>query len=178
MDRTQKAEFVTTLTGNLSDAPIVVLADFRGATVEATNQLRRTFEASGVSFQVVKNTLAKRAIAGTDLEGLTPLFSDMTGVIFGGEDAIATAKLVKEHLAGKDAKLSIKGGFFDGEVLDDAGVKAVADLPSKPELQVMLLRTLQEPGRRVLRMLQAPGRDLLYLLKNFETKLAEGEGAE
>ena len=178
MDRTQKAAFVEALHGHLAEAPFVVLADFRGATVEATNNLRRTFEASGVSFQVVKNTLAKRAIAGTELEGLSPLFKDMTGLIYGGEDAITTAKLVKEHLTGKDAKLSIKGGFFDGEVLDEGGVKAVAELPSKPELQVMLLRTLQEPGRRVLRVLQAPGRDLLYLLKNFETKLAEAEGTE
>jgi large subunit ribosomal protein L10 len=75
-------------------------------------------------------------------------------------------------------KIQVKAGFFDGDILDPVGVKAVASLPSREELLVMLLRTLQEGPRQVLGVLQAPARDLLYLLKNYETKLADEQVAE
>jgi len=74
--------------------------------------------------------------------------------------------------------MTVKGGYFDGEVLDAAGVKAVAELPSKEELQTMLLQALQAAPRKVMGVIRAPARDLVYLLKNYENKLAEVDGAE
>ena len=177
MDRTQKAEFVESLSRSLEGAPLVVLADFRGTDVETTNELRRTLEKSGVSWQVVKNSLARRAIADTPLADLAEHFVGMTAVAISGDDPVGTAKVLKETLKPKGT-VHVKVGFFEGEILDPAGVKAIASLPSREELLVMLLRTLQEPGRQVLGVLQAPARDLLYLLKNYEKKLAEVEGAE
>jgi large subunit ribosomal protein L10 len=177
MDRTQKAEFVASFSERLAGAPLVVLADYRGASVETTNALRRTLEISGVTWQVVKNTLAKRAVAGTAFEGLSEHFSGMTVVAISGDDPVGTAKVLKEALDRK-GPIQVKAGFFDGEILDAAGVRAVASLPSREELLVMLLRTIQEPSRRVLGVLQAPARDLLFLLKNYENKLADGESGE
>ncbi len=177
MNRTQKAEFVASFNEKVSAAPLVVLADYRGASVEATNTLRRTLEKSGVGWHVVKNTLAKRALDGTPLEGLCDHFVGMTAVAISGDDPVGTAKVLKGALDPK-GPIQVKAGFFDGELLDAAGVKAVASLPSREELLVMLLRTIQEPGRQVLGVLQAPARDLLYLLKNYESKLADGEAGE
>ena len=178
MNRTQKAAFVEDLTARLNGAGLVVLADFRGASVAQTNDLRREFEKTGLKVQVVKNTLAKRVIAGTEMEGLGEHFQGMTGVIIGGEDGIAAAKVIKSSLFAKGSPMAVKAGFFDGVVLDPNGVKAVADLPSREELLSLLLRTLQEGPRQIMGVIRAPARDLLYLLKNYESKLAEAEGDE
>ena len=173
MNRTEKAEFVEEIRGQFENAPFVVITDYMGSTVEQMNNLRRACEAAGVEYRVMKNTLCKRAVAGTDKEALSPHFKGPTGVFFSGEDAVAAAKLLKAQLKEND-KLTVRAGFFDGDVLDDKGVAAVADLPSREELLSMLLRTIQEGPRRVLGVLQAPARDLLYLLKNYETKLEKG----
>ena len=178
MDRTQKAEFVTSLTSRLAETPFVALVDYRGATVDSTNTMRRTLRAKGLELIVVKNTLAKRALAGTDKEGLTDHFQGMTGVVLSNEDAIESAKVIRDTFFVKDAAVAVKVGFFEGDILDAAGVKAIADLPSREDLLSTLLRTIQEPGRKVLNVLQAPARDLLYLLKNYEAKLAEAETGE
>ena len=176
MSRAEKANLVDGLTTRLENAPFVALADYRGITVEEVTALRNKFREAGVHYEVVKNKLAKRAIAGSDKEALNELLVGMTSWIISGEDPIAAAKVLKaetETLV-KEEKFTIKGGFFDGEILDSKGVINVAELPSKDELFAMLLGLLQKGPQQVLGVVQAPGRDLVNLLKNFESKLAEG----
>jgi large subunit ribosomal protein L10 len=153
---------------------MIVLADFKGSTVAEMDAMRRGAEKQGVYFQVVKNTLAVRALEGTGKEKLGDHFVGNIGVLLALEDPIATAKLVKQY--SKDfEKLNVKAGFFDGDVLDSKGVDAVAELPSKEELQSKLLATLQEAPRLLLSMLQAAPRDLLFLLRNYADKLEKSE---
>jgi large subunit ribosomal protein L10 len=178
MERSSKVEFVERFSAEIAESPFVVLMDYRGATSNHTNAFRRKLEAQGLKLQVVKNTLARRAIAGTHLEPLTDKLVGMTGVIVSGEDATACAKAVKGSLEKKDA-IEIKASFFEGEVLEGAaGVEMVASLPSREDLLVNLLRTVQAGPRKVLGVIRAPARDLMYLLKNYEAKLAEAEGGE
>ena len=178
MDRTQKAEFVEDFTAHIGDAPFVVLTDYRGAPANHTNAFRRKLEAAGHRMRVVKNTLAKRAIDGTEKEPLSSHFVGMVGVIVSTDDATAAAKAIQGALEKKDP-ITIKASFFDGDVHEGAaGVKLVASLPSREDLLVMLLRTVQEGPRQVMGVIRAPARDLLYLLKNYETKLAEGGDGE
>jgi large subunit ribosomal protein L10 len=177
MSRANKATLVDGLTTRLESAPFVALADYRGITVEEVNELRTKFRNAGIHYEVIKNKLAKRAIAGSDKEALNELLVGMTSWIISGEDPIAAAKVLKaetEKLI-KDERFTIKGGFFDGEFLDSKGVIDVAELPSKDELFAMLLGLLQKGPQQVLGVVQAPGRDLVNLLKNFESKLADGE---
>ena len=176
MSRAEKANVVDGLTTRLENAPFVALADYRGITVDEVNALRNKFREAGVHYEVVKNKLAKRAIAGSDKEALNELLVGMTSWIISGEDPIAAAKVLKAETEAliKDEKFTIKGGFFDGEILDSKGVINVAELPSKDELFAMLLGLLQKGPQQVLGVVQAPGRDLVNLLKNFESKLAEG----
>jgi large subunit ribosomal protein L10 len=130
-----------------------------------------------VYFQVVKNTLAVRALEGTGKERLGDHFRGNIGVMLGLEDPISTAKLVKQYT--KDfEKLQVRAGFFDGDVLDSKGVAAVAELPSKEELQSQLLATIQEAPRLLLSVLQAAPRNLLYLLRNYADKLEKAGGQE
>ena len=173
MDREAKEQFVEEIRGRLLGAPLVILSDWRGSTVEEMNSLRRACEPLGVRFRVVKNTLCKRALTGTEMEPLAEHFKGNIGVFTTEEDPVALAKFYKEQKK-ENKNLICRMGFFEGELLDDKGVATVADLPSREELLVMLLRTIQEGPRQVLGVLQGPARDLLYLLKNYESKLEEG----
>ncbi len=181
MNREQKAEYVDALSARLKESPFVALADYRGVEVAEINQFRRTLEAQGIEYRVIKNTLAKRAIAGTDLEGLGDHLAGMTGWVLSGEDPSACAKLLKDATKelNKAEKFVLKAGYLDGQILVGPDeVKKVADMPSKEELLVMLLRTLQEGPRRILGVIRGPARDLLYLLKNYERKLEAGAPAD
>jgi large subunit ribosomal protein L10 len=179
MNRTQKEAYVADLRAKLTAAPFLALADYRGVDVAEINQFRRTLGAKGIEYVVVKNTLARRALEGTEYEGVTANLSGMTGWVISGEDPIDAAKtlksIIKELDFKKKEKFEVKGGFFDGAVLEASEVEKVASLPSKEELLVLLLRTLQEGPRQMVSVVQAPARDLVNLLKNYENKLAEAE---
>jgi large subunit ribosomal protein L10 len=175
MDRTQKAEFVESFGKQVTEAPLIVLADYRGVDVAEINEFRRALEKSGVGYTVVKNTLALRAISGTELESLGEQLVGMTGWVTSGEDPIAAAKALRDATMGlqKDERFVIKGGFFEGAFLDAAAVQKIADLPSREELLVQLLLTLKAGPQQAVSVIAAPARDLLNLLKNFENTLSE-----
>lgn len=173
MNREQKAEEIEDLRSRFGASAFVVLTDFKGSTVAEMDALRRGCDKQGVFFQVVKNTLAVRALDGTGKEALSEHFRGNIGVLIAGEDPVSTAKLFRDQAKAND-KLVVRAGFFEGDVLDGKGVAAIAELPSKEELQSMLLATLQQVPRSVLQMIEAPGRDLMYLLQNYANKLESG----
>ena len=170
MNRAEKEAFVEDIRTRFQDSPLVILTEFVGSTVAETDQLRRACEPAGVRFQVVKNTLCRRALEGTEKEPLAEHFTGSVGLLLAGDDPIAAAKVFKEQ-SKTNKKLQVKAGFFEGEVLDAAGVAAVAELPSREELLGKLLATILEVPRRVMRVVQAPGRDVVYLLNNHATEL-------
>lgn len=176
MNREQKTAFIEDIRSRFETAPLVILTDWIGSNVQEMDVLRRACEPAGVHFQVVKNTLCRIALAGTDMEPLAEHFSGNIGVLFASDDPIATAKLFKDQ-SKENAKLVCRAGFFEGTVLDSAGVAAVADLPSREELLSILLRTIQEGPRNILGIMEAPARDLLFLLKNYATKLEQEDAA-
>lgn len=173
MNVEQKAQFIDEMRGRFERSPLVVLADFKGITVKDLDRVRRTCEAQGVHFQVVKNTLCVRALTGTDKEKLADHFRGNIAVLFSTDDPIATAKLLRTQIREVE-KLQFKAGFFDGEVLDERGLDVVADSPSKEQLLAMLLGTVQAAPRQVLNVIQAPGRDVLNVLSNYAAKLESG----
>jgi large subunit ribosomal protein L10 len=170
VSRASKDATLSSMSARLAKAPMVVIADYRGTTVKDITAFRSSLKKAGLHYQVVKNTLARRALQGTPMEGFAKSVGGMAGWVFSTEDAIASAKVIRD--IGRNFKtIEIKGGWFDGTVLDAAAVAKVAELPSKEELQAQLLATIQEAPTKVVRVLQAPGRDLLYLLQNFANKL-------
>lgn len=171
--RAQKAERIEALREELVSAPLIALVDYKSITVEQVNSVRRTFESKGLTYRVEKNTLINRAVQDTDMEGLGKYLSGMTGVVISGEDAIASAKAIRSVVSEfKGSTFVLKGGFFDGDILDAKQIDKVADLPSKEELLSTLLRTIQEGPRQVLGVIQGPARDLVNLLKNYENTLS------
>ena len=162
MERAQKQRLVETLQQDLADTACVVVTHQSGLTVAEATQLRRQMRAAGAHFRVTKNRLAKRALDGTPFAGLTPLFAGPTAIAF-SRDPVAAAKVAVEY-ANRNDKLTIIGGGLAGEVIDAAGVKELAALPSLDELRARLIGLLVAPATRVARVLQAPAGQVARVL--------------
>lgn len=174
----KKRESLAFLKENLETAPLIILVNYEGISVEDINGIRRKFEEKGIKYIVAKNNIIRKAIEGTPKEDLSPFLKGMTGLVLSSEDGIEAAKVVRSIVKErkKNPGFIVKAGFFDGTVLEnEKEVNKVADLPSKEELLAMLLRTIQEGPRQILGVIQGPARDLVNLLKNYEHKISEAE---
>ena len=172
MDRSQKQDLVSSLQQALSETACVVITHQTGMTVEEVTDLRRQMRAAGASFKVTKNRLARRALAGTKFERLSPMFTGPTAIAF-SRDPVAAAKVAVEF-ANKNDKLRIVGGGLNEEQLDAEGVKSLATLPSLDQLRAKLLGLLQTPATRIAAVLQAPGGQIARVLQAHAKK---GEAA-
>jgi len=153
LNRSEKEAVVNDVTGLAAKAQTLVLAEYRGITVADMTRLRASARSNGVSLSVLKNTLARRAVADT---GFAVLSDQMTGPLIYGfsEDAVAAAKVVAEF-AKTNEKLVIRGGAYGGKALDANGVKQLASIPTKEVLLAQLLGLMQSPVSRTARVLAA-----------------------
>jgi len=170
MPNPQKVTRVERMTSELRSAHSLVLGDFSRINVEEISELRRRCRASGVTFRVVKNTLVHRAVAGTEMERLSQYFSGPTAIAF-SDDMVAPAKVLKEFSKDYD-KLEIKGGFLDGQVIDKAGVQALADLPGREQLLGMVATVFQAPLNMLARAVNASLTGLVTALDQVAKKKA------
>jgi large subunit ribosomal protein L10 len=155
LNRNEKQAVVEEVAAQAAKAQTLALAEYRGLTVAQMDQLRRQAREKGVYLHVLKNTLARRAVAGTPFECAA---ETMTGPLIYGfsEDAVAAAKVLADFAKTAD-KLVIKGGAYNGKALDADGVKALAAVPSKEVLLSQLLGLMQSPVSRLARVLAALG---------------------
>jgi len=153
LNRNEKAAVVTDVAAQVARAQTLALAEYRGLTVEHLNALRKQARDKGVYLHVLKNTLARRAVAGTPFEVAS---GAMVGPLIYGfsEDAVAAAKVIADFAKGND-KLIVKAGAYAGKVLDANGVKALAAIPTKEVLLSQLLGLMQSPVSRMARVLAA-----------------------
>ena len=149
----EKQAVVAEVGAQVALAQTIVLAEYRGIKVGDITKLRANARKSGVYFHVLKNTLARRAVQGTQFESLGDM---MVGplVYSISEDAVAAAKVVYEFAKTND-KLVVKAGSYNGKVLDAAGVNALASVPSKEVLLAQLCGLLQSPVSGLARVLGA-----------------------
>ena len=148
-----KKEVVADVIANVAKAQTMVLADYRGTTVAELTKLRSDARAKGVYMRVLKNTLARRAVAGTPFEVAA---DKMVGPLIYSfsVDAVAAAKVVSDFAKGKE-KFVITAGAYGGKVLDRAAVQSLANIPSKEVLLAQLLGLMQSPVSRMARVLAA-----------------------
>ena len=153
LTRNEKAAVVSDVAAQAAKSQTLALAEYRGLTVEALNKLRVTARAQGVYLHVLKNTLARRAVAGTSFEVAS---ETMVGPLIYGfsEDAVAAAKVIADFAKTND-KLVIKGGAYGGKALDVNGVKALAAVPSKEVLLSQVAGLLKSPVQRTAAVLAA-----------------------
>ena len=148
-----KKAIVADVGAQLAGAQTVVLAEYRGIPVEQLTKLRASARDQGVYLRVLKNTLARRAAQGTQFE---PLADSMVGPLIYGisVDPIASAKVLQNFAKTQD-KLVITAGLYNGKLLDVAGVKSLASIPSRDELLSQLLGVMLAPVSAMARVLGA-----------------------
>jgi large subunit ribosomal protein L10 len=153
LNRNEKAAVVADVSAQVARSQTLALAEYRGLTVAHLDTLRRQARDKGVYLHVLKNTLARRAVAGTPFEVAQ---ETMVGPLIYGfsEDAVAAAKVIADFAKGND-KLVIKGGAYAGKALNAEGVKTLAAVPSKEVLLSQLLGLMQSPVARFARVLAA-----------------------
>jgi len=168
VERSQKEKLVASLHTALADTACVVITHQTGLTVAEVTDLRRQMRAAGANFKVTKNRLARRALAGTKFERLSPMFTGPTAIAF-SRDPVAAAKIAVEF-ANKNDKLRIVGGGLGEVSLNAEGVKSLATMPSLDALRAKLVGLLQTPAARIVGVLQAPGSQLARVLSAYAKK--------
>lgn len=170
LERSEKTELIEGLNKVFSSVNLVVVTRPTGLTVAETTELRRQMRAVGAGYRVTKNTLAKRALAGTAFEGLADMFVGPTAIAY-SQDPVAAAKAAVEF-SEKNRKLVIVGAAFERQVLDAARVAALAKLPSLDQLRGQLVGLIQAPATRIARVIQAPAGQLARVINAYATKEA------
>ena len=153
----QKKAVVAEVSAQVASAQTIVVAEYRGINVGEMTKLREKARASGVYFRVLRNTLARRAMADTPFAGLT---DRLTGPLAYGisTDPVAAAKVMHEY-AKANEKFVIRGGAMANLVMEPKAVAQLATMPSRQELLSMLLGTMQAPIATFVRTLnEVPGR--------------------
>lgn len=157
MNRQQKAAKVEEVSALVAKAHTIVVAEYRGLDVGSVTKLRKQARSEGVQLRVLKNTLARRAVTGTAFAGLS---DKLVGPLVYGfsADPVAAAKVLAAFAKDND-KLVLKGGAMPNFVMDEAGVKALATMPSREELLAKLMATMQAPIAQFVRTLnEVPAR--------------------
>ncbi len=168
----QKKATVAELVEKINNASAGVLVDYKGISVADDTKLRRQLREAGVEYAVVKNTLLRFAFDTTGLKELDPHLSGSTAIAI-SSDPVAAAKILSEYSAKTRGAFGIKGGFVDGKVIDEEGVKALASLPSKEVLLAQVLGGFNAPITGFVNVLNGNIRGLAAALKAIADKKSE-----
>ena len=165
-----KQQLVADLAQKLKDASAGVIVDYKGITVADDTKLRRDLRAAGVEYSVIKNTMLRFALKGTDLEEISSVLEGTTALATSATDPVAAAKILCKYSDETKGKFAIKAGFVDGKALDAEGVKALSKLPSREELIAKTLGGLNAPISGFANVLSANLRGLVVALNAIAEK--------
>lgn len=168
MDRSQKADAVAQLTDVFKEVGVVVVTRNLGLTVDQSTELRGKMREAGATYKVAKNRLAKLALKDTDYTGLEEYLTGPTALAW-SQDPVAAAKAAVEFAKTND-KLEIVGGSMGSQVLDEAGVKALASMPSLDELRGKLVGLVNAPATKIAQLATAPANKLARVVGAYAAK--------
>jgi large subunit ribosomal protein L10 len=168
----QKSETVNAVHQRLKAAKMAIVTDYRGLSVAQMTRLRREIRHAAGEYQVIKNTLVRRALEDTAFGDLEKLLEGPNGWVLAYDDPVLLSKAVVKF-ADENDKLTIKGGMFEGRFMDPAEVKILSQMPSKPELQAKLLAVINAPATQMLRLIQEPGARVVRLVESLRKAKSE-----
>ena len=163
LTRHEKEKLVESYREGLAKAPHVFLLDYKGVTVTQVSELRNRIREMGGSYEVVKNRLVLRALDGAALEQLKEQFKGPVAVAFSGDDPVGLAKALTEFAKDVPA-IELKAGLVEGQTVEAAEVKQIAQLPSREELLTKLVFLLQSPIASFARTLAALPREFVVVV--------------
>lgn len=154
MERAEKVAEVAGVRDDFSSANATLVTHYRGLTVKELAQLRTALRATNAQMRIVKNTLARRAVADAGITGLDEFLTGPTGLVFCKDDPVGPAKALKAFAKTHPA-LEIRGGYLDGAVLSEAEARALAELKSREELLQEFVGLMYGALANTARLLQA-----------------------
>ncbi|MBM4185320.1 MAG: 50S ribosomal protein L10 [Gemmatimonadetes bacterium] len=166
MERAEKETLVAELKERMERAPALYLTDFHGLNVQAMTKLRRSLRASGAEYVVVKNRLAQKAFES--LPGMPDVSGKLegpTGVVFGYEDVVATAKALSDFAKEHEQRPAVKVGVMDRKIIDATQVARLASLPPREQLLAELAGAMQAPIAQLAWALEAKVQEMAGLLE-------------
>ena len=149
-----KQQQVASLSEKISAAVTGVLVDYSGITVADDTALRKELRENGVEYSVIKNSIIRRAVEGTSVEGISEVLEGNTAIALSNEDYTAAARILCKYADSHD-NFKIKAGFLDGNVVDVATIDSLAKLPSKEVLLATVCSAFQAPIAAFARAVQA-----------------------
>ena len=170
MDRSQKADSVAQLNAVFNKVGVVVVTRNLGLTVAQSTDLRGKMRDAGASYKVAKNRLAALALKDTKYEGLEEYLTGPTALAY-STDPVAAAKAAVDFAKTND-KLEIVGGSMGGQMLDEAGIKALASMPSLDELRGKLVGLINAPATKIAQVVNAPAAKLARVFGAYGAKEA------
>ena len=170
MDRSQKADAVAELNSVFNEVGVVVVTRNLGLSVAQSTDLRAKMREAGASYKVAKNRLAKLALKDTDYAGLEEFLNGPTALAW-STDPVAAAKAAVEFAKSND-KLEIVGGSMGSVVLDEAGIRALASMPSLDELRGKLVGLINAPATKIAQVVNAPAAKLARVFGAYGAKEA------
>ena len=171
LNRTEKGILVEELHEKLTGASGSFIIEYKGLNVEASNVLRANLSKSGAELQVVKNRLLKLAVDGTESSSLYDYMKGPSAIVVASDDVVGVAKALTEF-AKTNTSLIVKAGQISGKVIDNEGVKRLADLPGRDVLLAQVLSAMQAVPTSLVSVLSGVPRKFLYMLKALEEKKA------
>jgi len=161
--KAKKAEQIEKLNQDLQKASSMIVGTFSKLTVAKDFELRKTVRSAGGKYQVVKNTLAKRAAEGTNFEEALKALKGENSIAYTAGDPVALAKALNKYVA-DNPEYSFKSGVLEGRVISMKEIKALATMPSKEEIYSKLLFLINAPAQRLVTVMNAVGRDLAVVI--------------
>ena len=164
-----KQQVVEEIKAKIQKAKSIVFVDYRGLTVAQDTALRSEFRKAGADYKVYKNRLVLRALNDCGINLDESLFQGTLACAFGYDDEVAPAKIL-DKIISDTKKMEVKFGVLNGEKIDSAEVKALANLPTKEVLLVKLLSVLNGPATGLARVINAPVQNLVLALNAIANK--------
>ena len=161
MSKQKKADYIKDMSSQFDKSEAVIVAHYQGLTVSQLDELRKNMREHGIQFKITKNRITKLALEKTRCKDLSNLFSGPTAVAL-SQDAITSAKILTKF-SKDNANLKILGGIMGDDILDVAGVKNVATLPSLDEARAKIVGILRSPAQKIASILLAPASKIAIL---------------
>ncbi len=175
--RETKAKDLAALTESLQNSTSAMVVSFTKLTVSKDQEFRNSLREAGAKYQVVKNTLARIAVKGTDFEQATDAFKGVTAIAWTENDPVVLSKAISKFMKDNADIYTFKTGVVDGKLVDLAQLTTIANLPSKEELISKLLYVLNAQAQRIVTVINAVPRDLAVVIKQIGEQEGRAAGA-
>jgi len=172
--RETKQKDLTALTESLSTSKSAMVVSFTKLTVNKDQEFRNSLRAAGAKYQVVKNTLVRIAVKGTDFEQASDHFKGVTAIAWTENDPVVLTKAISKFMKDNADIYTFKTGVVDGKLVDLQQLTTIANLPSKEELISKLLYVINAQAQRLVTVINAVPRDLAVVIKLIGDKAPAG----